>query len=422
MNFNGSHGCTKCEVIGKYSHVSGTVVFTKMNANRRTDESFRNKTDPAHHRGETPLTDLPIDMVLDFPVGDELHLLHLGLMRKFLLGWKSGSFGMRTKWSARNELQISAYLSSCNEFKPFEIHRKIRPLSDIMRWKGTEFRTFLLYCSLTVLRNFLPVKYFEHFLLFYCSVVILGSEYHCIDMINIAGNMIESFLDLFKTIYGVEHFSSNLHNLIHLVDEVRRFGVLGKFNAYSFENKLQKIKKLFRSGNLPLIQIARRLMEKDKKGNEKPIELSKTVQCCKIAKYNCEAFKKDGTDYTVYEELKTNGFRIGKSKNNKWVLTRHCEIVCIHYIVLYSNKRCFIYGQAIAEKKPYFEIPFDSSALFIYGAKYNLQPKKIYPIEEVACKMFCLPYFGSFNDSEEDEEFPPFHYVFVPLWHTLKNR
>lgn len=161
---------------------------------------------------------------------------------------------MRTKWSHRNELEISAYLLSCNIHKPSEIHRQIRALSDISRWKGTEFRTFLLYPSLTVLKKFLPSKHFKHFLLFYCSVVILGSEHHCKNLIDVADEMIQSFLNLFKSIYGIEHFTSNLHNLKHLVEEVRRFGVLSNFNAYRFENKLQAIKKLVRQGKLPLNQ------------------------------------------------------------------------------------------------------------------------------------------------------------------------
>lgn len=136
MNFNGSHGCNKCEAIGKYLYISKTTVFTNMNASKRTDELFRTKADPIHHKGDTPLTDLPIDMVLQFVVGDELHLLHLGLMRKFIYGWKTGSFGMRTKWSAANIQEI--YLLSCNSHKPFEIHRKIRPFSELPRWKGTD--------------------------------------------------------------------------------------------------------------------------------------------------------------------------------------------------------------------------------------------------------------------------------------------
>lgn len=191
MNFNGAHGCNKCEVIGKFSHISNTVVFTKLNAKARTNESFRSKEDPQHHKGETPLSDLPIDMVLDFPVGDELHLLHLGLMRKFLNGWKNSSFEMRTQWSIKIQEEISSYLSSCNKYKPSEIHRKIRPLSELARWKGTELRTFMLYTSLTVLKKFLPPRNYKHYLLFYCSVVILGSEYHCENLINIADDMIK---------------------------------------------------------------------------------------------------------------------------------------------------------------------------------------------------------------------------------------
>lgn len=120
-------------------------------------------------------------------------------------------------------------------------------------WKGTELRTFMLYTSLSVLKKYLPEKHYKHYLLFYCSVVILGSEYHCETMIELADKMIKSFLELFKSIYGVQYFTSNLHNLTHLVEEVRRFGVLGKFNAYSFENKHKTIKRMVRSGNLPVV-------------------------------------------------------------------------------------------------------------------------------------------------------------------------
>lgn len=398
------------------------MIFTNIDARPRTNESFRAKADIRHHKGDTPLTDLPIDMILDFPVGDELHLLHLGLIKKFLIAWKSGAFGMRTKWSTRNVEEISEYLVSCNEYRPSEIHRKIRALSELPRWKGTELRTFLLYNSLTVLKKFLPAKHFKHYLLFYCSIVILGSEYHCKIMIHLADDMIRSFLNIFKSIYGIEHFTSNLHNLIHLVDEVRKFGVLGKFNAYSFENKLQTIKKLVRSGNMPLTQIAKRILEQKYPDNENnfPEDLSTTVLVKKLVKYNCKDFQELGTDYTVFEELKTNDFRIASTKGNHWVFTRNHDIIRIKYFVNYPSKGCFFYGEAIAEKTSYFDTPFDSNALFIYAAKNELERKKLYPIGEIVCKMFCLPYCGSFDDSEMEEEFPPLDYVFVPLWHTLK--
>lgn len=423
VNFNAAHGCMKCQVVGKYSHISKTMIFTNINAEPRTNESFRNKADPAHHKGETPLSDLPIDMVLDIPVGDELHLLHLGLMRKFLYGWKGlkdKSFGMHTKWSGRDVKEISAYLISCNEFKPSEIHRKIRPLSELPRWKGTELRTFLLYTSLPVLKKFLPDKCYKHYLLFYCSVVILGSEFHCEKMIDLADEMIKSFLNLFKTIYGIEHFTSNLHNLIHLVDEVRRFGVLSKFNAYGFENKLQTIKRLVRSGNLPLNQIAKRILESQFANDTVSEKPSKKVQLCKKSNFDCKRFKKMGQIYTVFRELKVSDFHVINNKGNQWVFTRNCDIICVKYFVSFSDKSCYFYGSQIRNKESLFDVPFDSDVLFIYRATKELAPPKLYSLENMACKLFCLPYFGSFGESEMDEECPEFDYVFVPLWHTLK--
>lgn len=419
MNFNGAHGCTRCEVIGKHSYVSKTVVFTDVNAKARTDMSFRTKADPEHHKGETPLTDLPIDMVLDFPIGDELHLLHLGLMRRFILGWKSGSLGLRTKWSSRNEQEISAYLLSCNKRRPSEIHRQIRPLSELLRWKGTEFRTFLLYTSLTVLKKFLPDKYYKHFLLFYCSIVILGSEYHCEKMIHFADEMLKSFLNIFKSIYGIDHFTSNLHNLTHLVEDVRRFGVLGKFNAYSFENKLQTIKKMVRSGNFPLNQIAKRILEFDISSDTVDMK-SYRIELSQKTNFDCHKFKKNGLEYTVFLELRTDDFKIVNTQRDQWVLTRNYDIICVNCFVFYQNRKCFFYGGAIVEKKSFFDIPFESDVLLIYAAKDKLKSSQLYPIEQIACKLFCLPYVGSFNDSEIDEEFPLFDNVFVPLWHTLK--
>ncbi|XP_058448704.1 uncharacterized protein LOC131428677 [Malaya genurostris] len=40
-------------------------------------------------------------MIKYFPVGDSLHLIDLGIMKKLLLGWRDGKFGsLNTQWSA----------------------------------------------------------------------------------------------------------------------------------------------------------------------------------------------------------------------------------------------------------------------------------------------------------------------------------
>lgn len=410
----------KCECVGVFSHVSNTMVFPNINARPRTNESFRNQSDPNHHRGVTPLIDLPIDMVTNIVVGDELHLLHLGLMKKFLNGWRTGSFGLRTKWSKINEKEIDSYLLSCK--KPFEIHRKIRGLNEMARWKGTEYRTFLLYTSVVVLRKFLPDKCYKHYLLFYIAIVIFGSHYHCSYMLNVADDMVKQFLNLFKTLYGIQHFTSNLHNLSHLADEVRKFGVLENFNTYCFENKLQGIKAMVRTGNMQLRQICKRILEEDAIpfNENSDLECSERTTLSGSLNFDCEQFKSIGLTYTVFKRLTTPNFRVECSLGDKWVLTRKQEIISVECFVKFSDKKCFLYGSAIVKKEPFFTVPMSSDVLFVYAAKNEFKTARMYPIEEIACKMFRLNFFGTYNDSEIDEETPKFDSVFIPLWHTLK--
>lgn len=52
-----------------------------------------------------------------------------------------------------------------------------------------------------------------------------------------------------------------MHNLCHLENDVRRFSSLQTISAYPFETNLYQIKNMIRTGNKPLIQIAKRFGE-----------------------------------------------------------------------------------------------------------------------------------------------------------------
>ena len=65
----------------------------------------------------------------------------------------------------------------------------------------------------------------------------------------------------------------NFHNLIHVADDVLYTQrSLSAFSAFTFENLLGTIKKLIRSPNNPLAQVARRLHEME---SINPIYLTK---------------------------------------------------------------------------------------------------------------------------------------------------
>jgi len=51
----------------------------------RTDELFRNQEQPYHHQGRSPLLNIEALLVSQFRL-DGLHLIDLGVFKRFLLG------------------------------------------------------------------------------------------------------------------------------------------------------------------------------------------------------------------------------------------------------------------------------------------------------------------------------------------------
>lgn len=76
-----------------------------------------------------------------------------------------------------------------------------------------------------------------------------------------AEKVYSKFVETFIEVYGKSYVSYNVHNLKHIVDDVRNFGQFDNFSSFPFENKLGMIKRLIRSHYLPLQQVAKRIME-----------------------------------------------------------------------------------------------------------------------------------------------------------------
>lgn len=257
VNFNGYSSCLKCTTMDEYDHDTHRISFPRIDMPRRTDETFRDRTDSDHHKMDTSLEKLPIDMIKSIPVSDSLHLLDLGIIKRLLTGYVYGTLGLRTKWSANVIKSVSDFLLRCR--MPSEIHRAIRALDCLKFWKGTEYRTFGLYLGRYIerlcIRGDIPTFY-----VIFCGIVICYSRSYS-NYIHVADELFKTFIERYIQIYGIDSISSNIHNLCHLVDEVKDFGDLSTFNTYPFENCLQKIKKLLRTGNKPLPEVARRIFE-----------------------------------------------------------------------------------------------------------------------------------------------------------------
>lgn len=80
---------------------------------------------------------------------------------------------------------------------------------------------------------------------------------------NHANDLLTVFVKEFEILYGPEYMHHNIHNLLHLTNDVRRYGPIDNFSAFRFENHMMKIKKIIRKNDKPLQQIAKRFSEKD---------------------------------------------------------------------------------------------------------------------------------------------------------------
>lgn len=154
--FNHRSGCQKCTTIGQYNKDYHRMSYPNLDSTCRTDESFRKRLHPEHHRETSLIENLTsLDMVLDFPSSDPLHLLELGVMRRCIYRWVFGDKGYKSKWSKSLIDLTSRLLLKCQQQMPVDFHRAVRKLDTLRHWKGVEYRTVLLYIGIVIFKEVL---------------------------------------------------------------------------------------------------------------------------------------------------------------------------------------------------------------------------------------------------------------------------
>ncbi|CAM1154331.1 Uncharacterised protein r2_g4277 [Pycnogonum litorale] len=251
------YGCGKCNQCGMY--FKNRVVFQETESSPRTDESFRLMLDEDHHTGMSPLLELGIGMVSKFPL-DYMHLVCLGVTRKLLKLWMKGP--LRTRLSSRTVNLLSEELKIYSAHIPSEFNRKCRALTEVDRFKATEFRLFLLYTGPVVLLNKLvPTSIYRNFMLLSVAIRILCKATSEVDELNFAKELLKNFIQHFSNLYGKQYVSYNVHSLLHLTDDVKIHGSLDAFSCFPFENFLMSMKKMVRKPNQVVSQMVKRELE-----------------------------------------------------------------------------------------------------------------------------------------------------------------
>jgi hypothetical protein len=396
---SGYCACERCTTHGVWLN---KVTFPELDADLRSDETFTAMTDEDHHTGPSPFGDLALGMVSHFPL-DYMHLVCLGVMRRLILLWKKGP--LATRVGATKITVVSNRLVSLRGHVPKEFARRPRSLVETDRWKATEFRQFLLYTGVLVLENNLPDAVYKNFLLLSVAVRILLSPSLTRSSLDLCSELLLGFVRHFGQLYGADNLVYNVHSLIHLPDDARRYGSLDNVSAFAFENYLGKLKKLMRKPSQPLQQIVKRLSEFE------------------IGKLNCQQpkkrFEKEHFQGPLPNEIRTGRqFRGGNFSVGYLSLTEHGNncvqisgiVALVKNIVVVDDNEYIVY-QVFRKSEDFFTYPVPSRDV---GISVVWQPRpttKYALISQIDCKIVLLPLPAT----------PPrlVKYLALPLMHTL---
>lgn len=387
----GYSSCTKCTTEGDY--LEKRMCFPQIDAPLRSDDDFIKKVDDSYHKPGTTCSLLNIPgfkPVSNVPL-DYMHLICLGIMRKLLNLWLYGKLHYRLQHRAVDKIS-TRLVTQFKCYIPVEFARKPRKLDCIKLWKATEYRLLLLYTGPLAFKSILKKNIYTSFLTLFVIIRILSSQ-NLHEYLSYAQDLILYFVKIFTKLYGVENVSHNIHSLIHLVDDVKKFGPIDNFSAFKFENYLQILKKYIRKAEKPLQQVIHRYKEKEINSDSSSTISSNSI----LIHPTLMLLHYDGPlipycNNPQYKIVKYNGIMLkAGTLANSCCGLNNGAIVSIENIA-YCTKRNVpvIIGHEFLKKDNLFNIPCPSSLLGIYLVYLDSEMKS-WPLKNVISKYVKLP-------------------------------
>ncbi|KAM7292842.1 uncharacterized protein ISCGN_025977 [Ixodes scapularis] len=255
--FNGHYGCGWC-----YHPGGSTYPYLDPPPEPRTKEKHLMEAEEGTPqqpvkgvKGPSIILTIPrFNPVTGF-IPDYQHCVCLGVMRQLMKLWldsenHSHPWYIGTQIPAMNKILLSMQ-------PPSEITRTPRRLEDRAYWKATEYRALLLFYGYVVLKPVLPPQYFQHFILLASAVYLLLKEQISERDVCEARALLCKFALRMGVLYGNEHMSYNIHQLLHLADAVAAWGPLWANSCFPFEGRNATLLKYFSGTQGVAEQIAR---------------------------------------------------------------------------------------------------------------------------------------------------------------------
>jgi hypothetical protein len=380
---SGYHACDRCLQPGTWA---GKVIYPTTNDPLRTDESFANMIDEDYHVNSirSPLLELNIKMVTQFPI-DYMHLICQGVTRRMITAWIKGAYTCRLP--SRLVQAASTKLLKLRQHTPREFARRPRSFSDVDRWKATEFRFFLLYAGAVVMKGILNAACYDHFLLLVVAVYCLCSVRLHREFCDYCEHILKLFVEHCSVMYGADFMVYNVHMLIHVVDDVRRYGNLDKISCFPFENYMRQIKKMVRKSHLPLQQVVRRLEEHKLLLYDKKDE---TTMPKLFGEHENGPVPAHLPNLKQYKRVVMKFFSLTSSERDNCIMLSNGSVCLLRNIVQHAENILLVY-EKFTELSDFFTYPLLSSSINIYSVCRLEGQLGLCPLNNVLCKCVCFP-------------------------------
>lgn len=250
---------------------------------------------------------------------------------------------------------------------PCEFQRKKFDMYHISRWKASQLKFMLNYCGAVILKGILSNHHYRHFLLFVFASRILNNKELIAGSTDYANNLLRKFFNLLCSLYGRSSQVLSWHNIIHVADDVKNFGIpLNDLSSFWGESYIGLFKKFIKSSNKPLTQIVNRLDELE--SGERMIIRKKYLLNDWIISKNPEAIFYRKKNYITASQINIYNITLKTKHPDNIVQLHNGKIFIVSKILIkegtpkYTNNLDDIYimGQEECDRDEVFDFP-DSS-------------------------------------------------------------
>lgn len=260
IGHNGFYGCPKCLQPGETTktargHVH-TYPFVAANPTGpiRTVENVKADAKAALEKlstqngikppGSCLLSLSKYDVVRGTGI-DYMHCVLLNVVKLLLSLWFDPAHSSQL-WSCNRSVSI-VDLRMESIHPPNLISRIPRRVSKRKFWKASEYRSWLFFYSLPVMKSILPSEYYEHYVLLCEGVYILNTTAIGRRELHRSSKLLQHFYFKFSTLYSERYLSCNMHQLLHLPKSVEELGPLFTTSCFDHEDANGKLSRMVHS-------------------------------------------------------------------------------------------------------------------------------------------------------------------------------